>query len=327
MPERLSASISIQNFSIKILTNDSNILKLIGEQLDFTKTARAKNPDFEIFFNLERTDVYKIPRTKRDVFREEPLFQEEHISGDSIIINAGFRNLQVDINPKKDYVHVYIARGQDFVDRNLFFDLIFFQPLRFLLRFHKIYVLHAACLVKGHSAILLPGVPGSGKSIVSLSLVRKGYKYLTDDDTFLRQKGGIVECFAFYCSPKIKDGLIRFFPEMKKKYLQPIRQDKKQRVDLKRLYPNSLQEKAVPKVIIFPCFSTHLKTGIYPVDKRYVLRRLIEDKFRVFQGKYEEVSKLHFQALSNLVNKTKTYKLIYKDQDIDIIPELVDKLL
>ncbi|MBM3248184.1 MAG: hypothetical protein FJZ10_02020 [Candidatus Omnitrophica bacterium] len=327
MSDRLTTSLSINNFRLKVITNDRKIFHLIKEQLDTPNPKQIKKPDFEILFNLERTDFYKIPRTKRDVFKEEPLFQDEHIADSKIIIDVGFRSLQVNIDPKKDYVHVCIARGQDFIDRNLFFDLVFFQPLRFLLRFHKIYVLHAACLAKGQSAILLPGVPGSGKSIVSLSLVRKGYKYLTDDDTFLRQKGGIVECFAFYCSLKIKDGLVRFFPEMKKKYLKPIRQDKKQRVDLKKLYPNSFQEKAIPKVIIFPCFSAHLKTGIYPVDKRYVLRRLIEDKFRVFQGKYEDVSRLHFQALSNLVNKTKTYKLIYKDQDIDIIPELMGKLL
>ncbi|HOX54894.1 MAG: hypothetical protein PHI86_04135 [Candidatus Omnitrophica bacterium] len=327
MPEKLSASIAIQNFRVKIITNDSKVLKLLDEQLELARYRRIEKPAFEVLFNLERTDLYKIPRTKRDVFKQEPLFQDEHISDDSIIINVGFRTLQVDINPKEDYVHVYIAYGQDFIDRNLFFDLVFFQPLRFLLRFHKIYVLHSGCVVKDNSAVLLAGNPGSGKSIISLSLVRNGYKYLTDDDTFFWQKGDNIECFAFYSEPKIKNYLLRYFPEMKRKYLKPLKQDKKQKVEIKKLYPNCFQDKSSPKLLIFPEFSLHSKTRIEAIDKQYALRRLVEDKFRIFQGQYENISKLHFETLSKLVKQVKTYKLIYKDQDVDMIPELVSRLL
>jgi hypothetical protein len=57
--------------------------------------------------------------------------------------------------------------------------------LLWLLRQHGIYALHANGLVK-ESGILFVGGSGSGKSTSSLSLIRQGWSYLSDDVILLR---------------------------------------------------------------------------------------------------------------------------------------------
>ncbi len=56
-------------------------------------------------------------------------------------------------------------------------------------------VLHAACLSKDGSAIVLTGFPNIGKTLSTLYLLKNGFKYLSDDDNLLDYKGNA------YCYP------------------------------------------------------------------------------------------------------------------------------
>jgi len=56
-------------------------------------------------------------------------------------------------------------------------------------------VLHAAAVVKGQLAVVLPGNTGAGKTTLTAHLVRRGFRYLTDELTYLPFGSSLVTGF------------------------------------------------------------------------------------------------------------------------------------
>jgi hypothetical protein len=326
MSNKFKISILIHNFGLKIFTNDKDIFDLVKSQLSLSVNQKRQKPKFDIVFNLRKVDYRKIPQTKADIFQQYPLFQDEYSQDNKIILNAGLRTIRIYIEPENNKVDVFVASGQE-IDINLLFDLILFQPLRFLLGFHKLYFLHSSCVARDSNAILFSGQSESGKSVLCLSLIRSGFNFISDDDTLLRQKGKLVECLSFPFNPKIKDRLVKYFPEIKNKYLKNACKSDKKKIEIQKIYPGCLKDKAIPRLIIFPQFSKTAKTKILPLAKDKALSYLIKNEFRIFSGKYENVSKGHFALLSDLVKQVRTYQLFYQDKDINKIPKIINEII
>jgi hypothetical protein len=326
MLNRLKAEILIHNFRLKIIANDKDIFGLIINQLNFPVVKQRQKVEFEIVFNFKKLDYREIPQIELDIFKQYPLFQNEYIANNNIILNAGLRTIRFSIDPQNNLVDAYIASGQN-IDKDLLFDIIFFQPLRFLLSFHKMYLLHSSCVARDTEAVLFVGKSESGKSVLCLSLIRGGFGYISDDDTILKQNGRVVECLSFPFNLKIKNKLIRYFPEIKKRYLKYSYKVQKNRIDIQKVYPGSLQDKAMPRLIIFPKFTKDSKTKIRPLNKQVALQYLIGDELRIFKGQYEYISQRHFKIVSNLIKQVRTYQIFYRDQDVNKIPKIINELL
>lgn len=56
-------------------------------------------------------------------------------------------------------------------------------------------VLHAAAVAKGQLAVVLPGKTGAGKTTLTAHLVRRGFRYLTDEMTYLPFDSSLVGGF------------------------------------------------------------------------------------------------------------------------------------
>jgi serine kinase of HPr protein (carbohydrate metabolism regulator) len=64
--------------------------------------------------------------------------------------------------------------------------------------------LHASCVAVNGRAVLIEGLPGSGKSDLALRLIDRGAKLVSDDYTFLRRDAG----HALAAAPPTIAGLI-----------------------------------------------------------------------------------------------------------------------
>lgn len=62
---------------------------------------------------------------------------------------------------------------------------------------------HAANLARGKHGLLLVGAPASGKSTLSLTLLKHGFRYGSDDVTLLRPDGSMI---GVPLAPTVKDG-------------------------------------------------------------------------------------------------------------------------
>src|SRR3712207_4309751 len=75
-------------------------------------------------------------------------------------------------------------------------DAVFTFSLLELLRHRGLFHLHAAGLTRDGRGILLAGNTGAGKSTLTVSLVRSGWDFLSDDAVLLRAHAGGVEALA-----------------------------------------------------------------------------------------------------------------------------------
>lgn len=73
---------------------------------------------------------------------------------------------------------------------------------------------HAACLAKSGSGILLAGRSGVGKSTLAVTLARRGYRYLADDWTYLAQRQTGVGAWSIPAPVKLLPDATGYFPEL-----------------------------------------------------------------------------------------------------------------
>ena len=66
-----------------------------------------------------------------------------------------------------------------------------------LLKWKNFYTLHATALEKDGWGVLIPGATGRGKTTTFLSLLRSGYRCLSDDHPFIHENKNEVEVLAF----------------------------------------------------------------------------------------------------------------------------------
>ena len=326
MSYNLKISFSLHNFKILILTNDKAIFTLIKRHLDFYRLNRPLKPSFKIHFLLNKVKYSQIPITKRDSFQQFPIFQDEFVEQRRVFLNVGLRTIRTIINPRKNTIESFIATPDD-VNKDLLFDLIFFQPLKFILKFHRLYLLHASCVSRDGKGVLFSGESESGKTTLALSLVKDGFDYLADDDCLLRQKGRLLKVLSFPTRPKIKSSLIRYFPEIKPKFLGSINPKQKKIIHLEKIYPRSYQENTIPRLLIFLNFIKGSKLKVKAISKKKAFYKLLEEDFVVFKKRYKNISKYHFEALFNLSRQIKAFELSYRDKDIIKIPKIVKELL
>ena len=82
------------------------------------------------------------------------------------------------------------------MDANLI-EYLFHLALIELLRRRGLYTIHATALEKHGRGVLIPGSTGRGKTTSFISLLRSGYRYLSDDHPLIRDAGSHVEVLPF----------------------------------------------------------------------------------------------------------------------------------
>jgi hypothetical protein len=194
--------------------------------------------------------------------------------------------------------------------------------LLWLLRKHGLYALHGNALVK-EAGILLVGGTGSGKSTTALSLIRQGWRYLSDDVTLLRYNLDGIEAIAFPKGFSIDPDLANHYPELSIPFKASLN-GQKRFLDINSICPDRFLFSCIPRVLIFPKIVPQDKSQIVPIYRTKALILLIDNSGGFIVGK--KVVTKQIEVLKKLVYQTSHYQLLL-GRDLYKEPEKIAEVL
>tara|TARA_B100001175_G_scaffold316605_1_gene330976 strand:+ start:3778 stop:4641 length:864 start_codon:yes stop_codon:yes gene_type:complete len=204
---------------------------------------------------------------------------------------------------------IYISNE---IDKGKIWELLIGLPLGYALRKKGFMVMHGSSVSMNGQAVCIVGSSGLGKSTLALSLVEKGFKFLTED----------------LCV--IKDGIIHFYSQwvkIDKNLKNKIKIDSNEHVQLSfdsrernliKIKKENCSENATPKAIYFPVISDN--KNIEQMKNDEIFKFLFANSYRI---KDDEESDLKMIA-----NTIKSFDCYYFQRNINSpINDNIDFLL
>jgi HprK-related kinase A len=186
-------------------------------------------------------------------------------------------------------------------------------------------LLHSGVVERRSRAVLLPAMPGSGKSTLTAALSLRGFRLLSDEF-------GVVRLSDSQLLPMLRpialknesiDVIARFAPQA---VIGP-RYNKTHKGTVAHLAPqlahvDACHETAAPALIIFPRHDPSVALEMEPVPRARAFARLAVNSFN-----YEILGPDGFGALGGVVEASTCYQLRYRDLDraVEAITELLDR--
>lgn len=193
-----------------------------------------------------------------------------------------------------------------------------------LLKRCGLYTFHATALEHKGQGVLIPGFSGRGKTTSFLSLLRAGYRYLSDDHPFFRVNGTRVEILPYPLKINVTDHTVSFFPELREAPPSVLHAGVPKRYfHAEDIYPGPLGQPCEPSVILFPEVLDSSHSCLEPLSKKVALEMILPHSLLVYDA---EVARREFQALVRLVEQTDCYRLHF-GRDVLELPWLVTPLL
>lgn len=203
-------------------------------------------------------------------------------------------------------------------------EYLFHLALIELLRYRGLYTIHATALEKQGRGILIPGNSGRGKTTSFLSLLRAGYRYLSDDHPFIRDAGTHVNLLPFPIKINVTEETIALFPELRNVSDAVLRPGfPKRAFDAEDLYPTAVGECCRPALVLFPQVVDAPHSRLEQLPKSRALELLLPQALLVYDP---AVARREFQVLAKLVQQVDCYRLHF-GRDILDLPTLITPLL
>jgi HprK-related kinase A len=190
------------------------------------------------------------------------------------------------------------------------------------LQAHQYFMLHAAVLERNGKAILLPALPGSGKSTLCAALMLRGWRLLSDEFGLYRPETGLMEPLPRPIPLKNESiQVIRdFAPEA---VLGPVfAKTRKGDVAHLRATDESMQrfhEPAKPAWVVFPHYHPDAEELLHPFAKGRAFLKLSSNSFN-----YRLQGKRGFNSAADIVENCDIHYLEFSDLNraIDLLEEM-----
>jgi HprK-related kinase A len=173
--------------------------------------------------------------------------------------------------------------------------------------------LHAAAVARDGAAIIMPGVPGAGKSTLCAAMGLTGWRILSDEHALIPP--GTSEVVPLCRPVSLKNESISLIESFSTKAIfGPISEDTHKGVVAHMkgdLVPDSHDSRTVPaRIMLFPRYSKDDQQRLNP---RRRTESFILAAYHSFN--YSLLGEDGFQAMKTLVDSVECYDLIYHDLD------------
>lgn len=210
-------------------------------------------------------------------------------------------------------------------------ESFFFNGLCVMFHCCGLYPIHAAGLIFQKQGFLFIGKSGSGKSTLALTLVKLGWKYLSDDILLLHLVDSRAEMLAIPVEFKTDDQTFhRFFANagsdvvFKVPMPDTVPFDDKYYVRMDRLYPDSFESRCRPRFLLFAEVVPSATSSLALIEKNETLKRLLEASQLLMFDAAQAAGQL--AALNALVQQTHAYRL-YAGRDVLESPKAFEDFL
>jgi len=186
-------------------------------------------------------------------------------------------------------------------------------------------LLHAGVVERGGRAIVMPAMPGSGKSTLTAALTLRGFRLLSDEFGVLRL--GDARLLRMLRPLALKNESIDVIQRFEPTAVIGPRFPKTHKGTVAHLAPqashvDARHEVANPALVVFPRFDPSAGVELELVTKPRAFARLAVNSFN-----YHALGPDAFDALGQLVHESSCWQLRYGDLDgaIKAISELLDE--
>lgn len=204
------------------------------------------------------------------------------------------------------------------------YESLFHYALTEVLKRRGLFALRAAALEYQGLGVSIAGARGQGKTAAALSLLRSGFRYLSDDSPLVSDHGADIDLHPFPGKIEVLDLTIDKFSELRDAAHGVVKQGVwKKWFRPEDVYARPSGRSCRPTMILFPRISAMPYSCLEPVSKSRALEALRP------QGPAwgdVETSRREFQALSKLVRQADCYRLHF-GRDVHELPGLIAPLL
>jgi hypothetical protein len=203
-------------------------------------------------------------------------------------------------------------------------EYLFHTALIELLRHRRLYTIHATALEMHGLGVLIPGNSGGGKTTSFVSLLRSGYRYLSDDYPLIQDVGAHVEVLPFPMMVKVTDTTAAFFPELRDAPDHVFRPGVGKRLfHAEEIFPTSIGQRCRPAVVLFPNVVDSPHSHLELLPKSRAIEALLPQTLLVYD---RAAASRQFQVLAKLVQQVDCYRLHFGRNVLDL-PNLITPLL
>ena len=196
------------------------------------------------------------------------------------------------------------------------------------LRRRGFFPIHAFAAALEGRALLLVGAIGSGKTTTGISLLRSGWKLLSNDSPLLQDEGRMTTDVLYaYAYPGLVSAYmdtLRRFPELAGLAPPPaIAGAPKVSFAAESVYPDAWIESAPVSAIVFPRVAHRGAHALAPLSEADALRGLLPHAIDRWDA---EMIPAHLQLLRSLVGRAPAYALDL-GENIEGLPDLLKEVI
>jgi hypothetical protein len=274
-------------------------------ELSWVKTQTSAGvPSLSVFVRLNDHDGLNFPLSAREVLRADGFRGLE--DGSDFYLTDGASLL---------YLQAARGRGEARLAPSFFRkpprlqqDFWLFALMK-LLRPMGIYGLHAAGLVaESGLGLLVVGESGSGKSTLAIGLIRRGWRYLSDDAVLLRSRPSGVEALALRRHFYVDSAAAGQYEDLALGEEKPDRQGgRRKRIGIEARFSAQRADACTPRVLLFPRIVPREQSALIPLDRAAALGRLMaQSGSQLFD---RDTMQHHLTVLKTLLEQAMAYEL------------------